>query len=197
MNPEDIPKTAINTPFGTYTFNYSSSGLRHRITPEGVYPLPEKVAAVQDYPAPSTIKVLQEFWVMVNYYHQFLPAITATLGPLYVSLKDHMPLVHAFTRQSDAWYAHEPRYLSAVADNNCTLHYLSGKINPVADALSRNTLAAVQLGLDINALAEARRPNPEYQSCKISCTSLRWEDFPFEDSNTTLLHKVSTGRPRP
>ena len=29
MNKEDIPKTAVTTPFGTYTFNYSCFGLKN------------------------------------------------------------------------------------------------------------------------------------------------------------------------
>ncbi|XP_068237137.1 uncharacterized protein [Palaemon carinicauda] len=63
------------------------SFLGHCINPKGVHPLPSKVVAVQNFLMPSTVKSLQEFLGMINYYHRFLPAIAATLVPLYASLK--------------------------------------------------------------------------------------------------------------
>ena len=157
MNPDDIPKTAITTPFGTYTFNYSCFGLRnagatfqrmmdnllgdlpfcvsyvddilifssshaehlhhlrlvlerlqtaglvvridkcvfgvkavdflgHRISSKGVLPLPSKVSAISSFPVPTTIKSLQEFVGMINYYHRFIPQVAATMSPLYAVL---------------------------------------------------------------------------------------------------------------
>ena len=157
MNPANIPKTAITTPFGTYTFNFScfslcnsgatfqrmmdnvlgdlpfciayvndilifsltpdkhkrhlhrvlerfrSAGLivrqdkcvfgaksveflGHHISFKGVLPLQEKVIVVKSFPAPTTVKSLQEFVAMVNYYHRFLPNIAFTMAPLYIAL---------------------------------------------------------------------------------------------------------------
>ncbi|XP_068238499.1 uncharacterized protein [Palaemon carinicauda] len=63
------------------------SFLRFCITPKGVHPILEKVAAIQSFPTPSTLKALQEFLGMIIYHHCFLLAIAATLAPLYVSLK--------------------------------------------------------------------------------------------------------------
>ncbi|XP_068213376.1 uncharacterized protein [Palaemon carinicauda] len=61
----------------------------HRITPQGIHLLPEKVAAVQKLPIPSAVKVQQKCFGIINYYHCFLLAIAATLAtPLYASLKD-------------------------------------------------------------------------------------------------------------
>ncbi|XP_068229437.1 uncharacterized protein [Palaemon carinicauda] len=108
-----------------------------------------------------------------------------------------MPLVHAFTRQSDDWSSRQRRHLSAVAKYDRTIHHFPGKMNPVAEPLSRNTLAAVQLRLDYNTLAEAQLLDPEYQACRTSCLSLSWEDIPLDDSNANPLCDVSTGRPRP
>ena len=157
VHPDDIPKTAIITPFGTYVFSYSTFGLRnsgatfqrlmdgilgnlpfcacyvddilifsrteaehlehvrtvlqllrdnglvvrrdkcmfgvprveflgHEISASGVRPLSSKVEAVQQFPPPTTIKGLQEFVGMVNYYHRFLPGIAKTMAPLYDAL---------------------------------------------------------------------------------------------------------------
>lgn len=376
VHPDDIPKTAIITPFGTYTFNYSCFGLRnsgatfqrlmdgilgdldfcvcyvddilifsndkqqhlehlrtvlqrlqdnglilrsdkcdlgstsvvflgHHITAEGVTPLSSKVEAVKKFPIPKSVKQLQEFIGMINFYHRFLPGIARTLTPLYNSLKgkpktlpwgpqqeaafqkakealtkattlafpapdaklqlstdasdtalgavleqlihgrpqplgffsrklspaetkystfdrellaihmavrhfrhllegttftintDHQPIVHAFTKQTDAWSARQRRHLSAISEFNCEMRYIPGTKNPVADALSRISIDAVTIGLDYQQLAKLQAEDPETEMYKTSITSLQWQDFPLDDENTRLLCDVSTGRPRP
>ena len=376
VNKEDIPKTAITTPFGTYTFNYSCFGLRnagatfqrlmdgilgdlpfcvcyvddilvfssskedhlehlqvvldrlqqnglvikydkctfgaheveflgHHLSARGVSPLCDKVSAVRKFPTPTTIKDLQEFIGMVNFYHRFIPHVAATLAPLYEVLKgkpkkllwgpqqeeaftiakealasasllvfpapgatlqlttdasgiavgavleqlidgnphpiaffsrklsgaesrystfdrellaiylavrhfrhhlegasftiftDHLPLVHAFTNQTDPCSNRQQRHLSTIAEFNCVLRHLPGKSNPVADALSRHAVSLAQTGVDFLDLAMKQVEDPEYQNCRTNLSSLKWTDFPLQDSNTTILCDTSTGRPRP
>ena len=158
IHPSGIPKTAICTPFGTYTFNFTCFGLRnagaifqrlmysifrdvsciifyvddllifspsikqhakdvkkvlkllkgnglivhpdkciwaqeeveflgHRITAEGMLPQPSKVAAIRHFPQPKTVKALQQFNGLVNYYHRFIPKLAEIMAPLYEVLK--------------------------------------------------------------------------------------------------------------
>ncbi|KAK3893660.1 hypothetical protein Pcinc_002532 [Petrolisthes cinctipes] len=108
-----------------------------------------------------------------------------------------MPLVHALTRQRDAWSPRQRRHLSAIADFNCTLTHLPGKKNPVADALSRIEINAVQLRLDYNQLAKEQQQDPETTAVRTAITALQWKDVPLEDSNISILCDMSTGRPRP
>jgi hypothetical protein len=61
--------------------------LGHRVLSLGVEPLPSHVAAVQDFLRPETVKELQAFLGMVNFYRRFLPAIARTLRPLTDSLR--------------------------------------------------------------------------------------------------------------
>ncbi|XP_068250256.1 uncharacterized protein [Palaemon carinicauda] len=206
-----------------------SHGYWHRITPEGVHSFPEKLASIQNFPKSSTVKALPEFLDIINYYHRFLPVITATLALLYTSLKRKLkdlkwrplqevafcnaknalsrvaslpfPVPHAllflYTDASDVpigavieqvanglaqpWtffsrklskaesgfftFDREllptpgppinanlsPPWLNTIAPFNMS----TGEMNPVADTLSRNTLTAIHLGLDYNALVEA------------------------------------------
>ena len=57
----------------------------------GSAPTQAKVEVIQNFPQPSTIKGLQEFLGMINFYHRFLPNIASILSPLYGALKSSKP----------------------------------------------------------------------------------------------------------
>ncbi len=61
--------------------------LGHHVSAEGATPLQSHIAAVRDFLAPSTIRELQGFLGMVNFYRRFLPGIARTLAPLTDALK--------------------------------------------------------------------------------------------------------------
>ena len=57
--------------------------LGHRISAEGIYPVPEKVIAVREAPTPKDVSQLRSFLGLVNYYWKFLPNVATLLRPLY------------------------------------------------------------------------------------------------------------------
>ncbi|GFO02552.1 Pol polyprotein [Plakobranchus ocellatus] len=61
--------------------------LGHQMSQYGSIPLPSKVKAIRDFPKPSTVKGLQEFLGMVNFYHRFIPHVTSLLLPLHCALQ--------------------------------------------------------------------------------------------------------------
>ena len=373
MAPEDIPKTAVTTPFGTYTFNYSCFGLRnagatfqrtmdiilgdipfctvyiddilvfsktkeehlqhlrvilqrlreygfvlhpqkcslakeqmeflgHTLSKEGVSPTADKVAAVTRFPTPKTIKSLQEFIGMVTYYHRFLPGIAKVLAPLHSAisgkkrklawnpalqtafsqakkaitqavmlsfprrnarlqlmtdasdhaigaalqqmtskgpapiaffsrklspteqrystfdrellavyaavrhfrhfleavpfdvLTDHMPLVDAVSKKSDPISKRQQRHLSAITEFDCTLRHVSGRSNPVADALSRNCNSLTVCGLDLKMLQIEQKkqpPPPLPLSSRVHLQLIKLPDGP------SILCDTSQDTPRP
>jgi hypothetical protein len=60
--------------------------LGHHVTKEGMTPLASRVKAVREFPQPKTIKALQGFLGMVNFYHRFIPKAALVLCPLYSAL---------------------------------------------------------------------------------------------------------------
>ena len=57
--------------------------LGHRVTTEGIKPMPDRVAAIDEFPTPTDKPALQRFLGMINYYHRFMPGIAAKLIPLH------------------------------------------------------------------------------------------------------------------
>ena len=56
--------------------------LGHRISLKGVLPLAEKVEAIQNFPMPKTMRQLQKFLGMINFYRRFISHAGAILHPL-------------------------------------------------------------------------------------------------------------------
>ena len=70
-------------------------------------------------------------------------------GAYFQIRTDHRPLVHALVKSSDAWSARQQCHLSAIAEMNCSIEYVKGEANPVADALSRVDICSYILELII------------------------------------------------
>ena len=78
--------------------------LGHRVTADGIAPLPQKVLAIKDFPQPSTVRKLREFLGMVNYYHRFIPQAAVALAPIYELLKgrkNNSPKPLAWTKAAE------------------------------------------------------------------------------------------------
>ena len=73
--------------------------LGHQVSQFGSIPLPEKLKAITDFPKPSTIKGLQEFLGMINFYHRFILHAASHLMPLHDALHETQP------RQIISWAA--------------------------------------------------------------------------------------------
>ena len=56
--------------------------LGHRVSERGIAPVKSKVEAVQNFKQPQSVRALQRFLGMINFYRRFLPGIAATLRPL-------------------------------------------------------------------------------------------------------------------
>ena len=91
--------------FGATTIDY----LGHQITSQGAIPLPAKVEAIRTFARPTTIKGLQQFVGMLNFYHRFIPnaahimrLIYDTLAGKPMTLKWSDELDEAFTTAKEA-----------------------------------------------------------------------------------------------
>jgi Reverse transcriptase (RNA-dependent DNA polymerase)./Integrase core domain. len=66
--------------------------LGHIITPQGIEPQPQKVAAILQIASPKTPKQLRQFIGMVNYYRDHIPRRSHLLAPLTAQTKNKKQL---------------------------------------------------------------------------------------------------------
>ena len=65
-----------------YFFKKEISYLGHVVSSEGIRPDPKKVAAISDWPIPTTVKELQSFLGLLGYYRKFIKGYARLTAPL-------------------------------------------------------------------------------------------------------------------
>ena len=61
--------------------------LGYHVDDKGISPLPDRVQAIKDVKPPTTVKELQSFLGLVNYYRRFIPKAAEHLYHLFEALK--------------------------------------------------------------------------------------------------------------
>ncbi|XP_066966226.1 uncharacterized protein [Macrobrachium rosenbergii] len=76
MAMQCLQENGLVVRFDKCTFGVEKADfLGHKISLEGIRPLASKVAADTRFPTPTSVKAVQEFLGMVNYYRRFIPGL--------------------------------------------------------------------------------------------------------------------------
>lgn len=71
---ERLDEYGLNIKPGKCVFGVSNIDfLSHNILEDGIKPCEDKVSAVRDFEKPKSVKQMQKFMGMVNYYHRYIP----------------------------------------------------------------------------------------------------------------------------
>ena len=118
-------------------------------------------------------------------------------GRVFTIFTDHKPLTFALHRLSDAWTARQQRHLSFIAEFTSDIRHLPGKLNVVADALSRpaaSVTPAPDGSIDFVELAKQQAGCPSIQRL-LARGSLKMQQV--EIAGHSMWCDLSTGAVRP
>ncbi len=79
--------------------------LGHHVTAAGIAPLSTHVEAIRAFPQPTTIKDLQRFLGLINFYRRFIPKAAAILLPLTDALANNPKDLQWTTAMTTAFQA--------------------------------------------------------------------------------------------
>lgn len=74
--------------------------LGHHISADGIRPTEEKVQTIQNFPTPNSVKQLQRFVGMVNYYNRFIPNLAQIFAPFH----DHLALIQKLPKSKNKFF---------------------------------------------------------------------------------------------
>lgn len=139
--------------------------LGFRVSPQGLSPLPDKIADLMSLPAPTSIAECRRFIGMVNYYHRFVPHLASILRPL-----------HELANRPKSQFEWSPEHADAFQQAKHQLATCSplpfpqphAPLQVVADA------SDVAVGAVIQQLQEGRWVPLAFHSKKLTGAELNW-----------------------
>lgn len=75
------------------------------IDSDGVRPNPEKVSAMSDFPAPTSVKEVQRLLGLVGWYRRFIPDFSSITTPISDLLRKNNKGKFAWTKEADRAFA--------------------------------------------------------------------------------------------
>lgn len=118
-------------------------------------------------------------------------------GRPFTAFTDHKPLTFAMSKVSEPWSSRQTRHLSYISEFTTDIQHISGSENPVADALSRNTIAALHEGVNFESMAHEQQKDPEIPDYRTAITGLNLQDIAVGSSGMRLLCDTSGDTIRP
>jgi len=88
--------------------------LGHLVSANSIQPLPQHITAVAEFPQPGTVKELQRFLGLLNFYRRFLPGVARTLKPLTDALRGNPKRLDWQAAHSAAFAAAKAQLAAAV-----------------------------------------------------------------------------------
>jgi transposase InsO family protein len=150
--------------------------LGHRVSAAGVLPLADRVAAIRQFPPPTTVRELQSFLGLINFYRRFIRSAAQLLLPLTAVLKGG-PAGGKKLQWSEEMRRAFAAAKEAIADS-CTLqHPLPGaQLSLATDASASHVGAVLQ---QRQHAAEPWQPLA-FWSAKLSATQRGYSAFDRE-----------------
>ena len=119
-------------------------------------------------------------------------------GREFSVLTDHKPLTRALSSRGTQHSPRQVRHLDFISQFTSDIQHVKGAHNPVADALSRIEINALdqRQDIDFEEMAKAQEGDQELSNLS-SSTSLKLSKVPIPASTVTIVCDLSTGVPRP
>lgn len=149
------------------------------IDQNGITPNQSKIQAINDFPAPTSVKQLQRFLGLINYYHRFVPKMAALNALLYDHLKS-LQSKQRGSRLKDFTWSNECDEAFANLKQALAHATLLNHPDPKAPLSIHTDASGVAIGGVLQQFSQNRWTPLSFFSRKLSTTETKYSTFDRE-----------------